>query len=462
MAQAQLATLETFLKDHPGIKYTPPSSPEYASNRKVWNHARRDNPLAIVRPESVEQVSALVKFSRSNGIKFTIRGGGHNLQGRAIAEGALTIDMRAFTSVKVASDGKTATVGAGILQEELAKSLWKEGLATPTGTIPTVGYVGWAMYGGYGPFSSNWGLGVDQIVAATIVDASGEIVKADDGLLKGIRGAGGVFGIILDVSIRVYSLKSILAGVIIYDSQNIGKAITDYNASYRELSKDGIPSQLTLQQVAFNAPPGRVFGVSFMWSSEDTEEGQRWSKRIASLGKVLMNTISATTIPAWFSANGAHVPQVVYGSSRTQNLYELTPELVETIGKNLEKLPSDHGTMFSIHQSSVSSATPQSNSVFASREPHFMLEILGYATQENYELSEQWAVDFWKDVQKTDNKNLLGSTYISLDTSEEKPSQPDTLSRFFGCHADEIIELKKKYDPQNVFDLTVPRLKHFM
>jgi FAD/FMN-containing dehydrogenase len=211
MAQTrpQLAALDTFLKDHPGIKYTPPSSPDYASDRKVWNLSRRDNPLAIVHPETAEQVSALVKFARANGIKFTTRAGGHNLQGRAIADGALTIDMRAFTSVKVAGDRKTATIGAGLLQDELAKRLWDEGLATPTGAVPSVGYVGWAMYGGYGPFSSNWGLGVDQIVAATIVNASGEIVKADDDLLKGIRGAGGVFGIILDVSIKVYPLKSV-------------------------------------------------------------------------------------------------------------------------------------------------------------------------------------------------------------------------------------------------------------
>jgi hypothetical protein len=240
------------------------------------------------------------------------------------------------------------------------------------------------------------------------------------------------------------------------------KAISDYNASYRELSKDGIPAQLTLQQLCFNAPPGRVFAVSFMWSSDNIEEGKRWSEKIASLDKVLMNTVSANTIPEWFSANGALIPRTMYGTSRTRNVYQLTPEVVETLGRHLEKMPSDPGAMFSIHQSRVSSAHPQSNSVFASREPHFMLEILGYSSQENSEESETWAIDLWEDIQKTDNKNFLGSTYISLDVWEEEPSQPKTLSRFFGSHADEVIELKKKYDPQNVFELTVPRLKHYI
>ena len=209
MAQSHLRALEAFLKGQSEIKCTLPSSPEYAKDREIFLLSRKANPLAIAHPESAGQVWALVKFARSNEIKFTIRGGGHNLQGLCIEEGALTIDMRAFNSVNIATDRKTAKVGAGILQNELGRILWKEGLSTPAGAIPSVGYLGWAMYGGYGPFSSNWGLGVDQIVAATVLDASGAIVEADKTLLKSIRGAGGAFGIILDVTIKVYPLKTV-------------------------------------------------------------------------------------------------------------------------------------------------------------------------------------------------------------------------------------------------------------
>lgn len=209
MAQLHLAALEAFLKDHPEIKCTLPSSPQYQTQRKVFCLSRKDNPLAIAHPETADQVSTLVQFLHSNGIKFTVRGGGHNLRGLSIEEGAVTIDMRAFTSVDIAANRETAVVGAGILQDELCRTLWDNGLATSTGSIPSVGYLGWAMYGGYGPFSSNWGLGVDQIVGATLVDASGAIIRADDNLLRVIRGAGGAFGVIVDVSIRVYPLKSV-------------------------------------------------------------------------------------------------------------------------------------------------------------------------------------------------------------------------------------------------------------
>jgi FAD/FMN-containing dehydrogenase len=209
MADPRLSCLEAFLKNHPSIKYISPSSADFASAREIWNHGRRDVPLAIVQPQTAPEVSALVKYAKQNGIPFTVRVGGHNLEGRAIAEAALTIDLRALASVTIADDRQSATVQGGILQDALATKLWNEGLVTPVGAIPSVGYVGWATYGGYGPFSGHWGLGVDQIIGATIVDAKGDIVKADDSLLKGIRGAGGTFGVIVDVTIKVYPLKSV-------------------------------------------------------------------------------------------------------------------------------------------------------------------------------------------------------------------------------------------------------------
>lgn len=205
----QLITLEAFLQGHPTIKYIPPSSPEYATARKPFNGACLDNPLAVVQPQSPSDVAALVKHAKLNKLPFTIRVGGHNLEGRCVVQDALLIDLRALTMVTVASDRKSATVQGGILQNELANELWEYGLATPTGEIPSIGYVGWATYGGYGPFSSHWGLGVDQIIGATVVDPNGDIVKADEALLEGIRGAGGSCGVIIDLTIKVYPLASV-------------------------------------------------------------------------------------------------------------------------------------------------------------------------------------------------------------------------------------------------------------
>lgn len=72
-----------------------------------------------------------------------------------------------------------------------------------------MGYVGWATLGGYGPFSTSHGLGADQIVSAKVVNAKGELVEADSELLQGIRGGGGIFGVIVELTIKVYPLKEV-------------------------------------------------------------------------------------------------------------------------------------------------------------------------------------------------------------------------------------------------------------
>ncbi|KAE8168699.1 hypothetical protein BDV40DRAFT_3002 [Aspergillus tamarii] len=458
MVDSQLATLEAFLLGHPSIRYTAPSSSEFSTVCKVWNLARPDTPLAVVHPQNTDDVRVLVQFAKSQGIEFTIRVGGHNMEGRALVDGALVIDLRALAGVNIAEDRQSATVEGGILQGELGKKLWGEGLATPTGSIPCVGYVGWAMYGGYGPFSSHWGLGVDQILGATIVNHDGEIIQANEKLLRGIRGAGGVFGVIVDLTIKVYPLKGFLAGAILFDSRDISKVFADFNTGYRKLLHNGIPKQLTIQQAVFNAPPGRVFAVMVAWSGDDTEEGKYWSNQIASLAPVLMSTVGETTIPEWFAGNAAMVPSSVYGSSRTLNLYSVTPEVAEAIGRNLTTLPTDPGTMISMHQLRGPSAAPKDNSVFATREPHYMLEIVGFAVVEDRKgEAEHWASNIAEAVSKTDGGNILPTTYISLYSAPER--EVDPLSQFYGSHAEEILSLKKEYDPEGFFHWTVPQLE---
>jgi FAD/FMN-containing dehydrogenase len=206
---SKLAALESFLKDYPQIAFITSSSPNYTSLRAVFSLDSTATPLAIVRPQSASDVALLVKYAKSRGIKFVIRTGGHNISGLSIVEGALTIDLRDIRSVDIDKQSSTAKIGGGILEGELAEQLAKEGLATPTGNVGSIGHVGWATYGGYGLFRRNFGLGVDQIVGAKLVDAKGEVVDADEKLLKGIRGAGGIFGVIVELTIKVYPLKTV-------------------------------------------------------------------------------------------------------------------------------------------------------------------------------------------------------------------------------------------------------------
>lgn len=133
------------------------------------------------------------------------------MHGRSMKNGAVALDLRRINHVHVQVDKETATarIGGGSLMADVIAELQREGFITPVGTIGQVGYVGWAMYGGYGQYSALFGLGVDQIVGAKVVNATGEIVEADRELLKGIRGAGGAFGVVAELTVSIYKLDKV-------------------------------------------------------------------------------------------------------------------------------------------------------------------------------------------------------------------------------------------------------------
>ena len=205
----RLTGLESFLQGHTKIQYATPTSSDYAALRNTYTLDNPAVPLAIVRPQNAEDVAAIVEFAKANRIKFAIRSGGNSLFWKSMVQDALVIDMRDIAYVDINESKTLASVGGGVLLGELTEKLTKEGVATATGTIPFVGFVGWSTYGGYGPLSAHYGLGCDNIVGAKVVNWKGEIVEADKDMLKGIRGAGGAFGPIVELTVKLYPLKNV-------------------------------------------------------------------------------------------------------------------------------------------------------------------------------------------------------------------------------------------------------------
>lgn len=197
------------LLESKGIRYATPQSPDYGDLRPGFIVDEETVPAVVVRPRSADDVAALVSCLAENDLPFTVRGGGHDMFGRAQIHGGVTIDMRSIAHVHVDSNSQTARVGGGVISMDLLRQLQQHGVTTPHPVTPTVGLVGWAIHGGYGLLSSKYGLGVDQIVGAQVVDGQGRVREADEAMLTAIRGAGGVVGVIVELTIRVYPVNQV-------------------------------------------------------------------------------------------------------------------------------------------------------------------------------------------------------------------------------------------------------------
>ena len=206
-----LSVVQDFARAN-SIKLVIPSDAEFDTTAACLIIIPTIKPLAIIRPKTIDDVSAIIIFCTSRSVPFVVRGGGHDCAGRSQVDGALTIDLRDMdSSVTVAADRQTAIVGCGASLAQVSDALSAQGLVTPVGSNSTVGYIGWATCAGYGMFAKSKGLGVDQVLAAKLVNWEGNVVEAgaNDDLLKGIRGAGPAFGVITELTIKVYPLDKV-------------------------------------------------------------------------------------------------------------------------------------------------------------------------------------------------------------------------------------------------------------
>ncbi|KAI0594720.1 FAD-binding domain-containing protein [Biscogniauxia sp. FL1348] len=450
-----LAALQQYLSGQcPDIRVLTPSSPEFEAVRACF--VKRDAvPLAIARPQTAQHVQALVRYCVENKVEFVVRSGGHDCAGRSQVHGALTIDMRDIKYVRVSEDSQTARVGGGTIFRDLTRELDARGLITPVGTIASVGYVGWATLGGYGPFSTSHGLGVDQIVGAKLVDAKGELVDAGDELLRGIRGGGGIFGVIVELTIKVYPLKELLVSLLVFDSSDLSKAWTTYTEGFEKLvAQQPLPRALQVQAFGIELPGlGKVLAIGVTWAADNHEEGREWFNKIASLGtKCLMNNPETKSVAAYTEFNESLVTYGSYGRGYTISVKKYTPKLAEVLARYTASIPGG-GIALSLHM--LRAPSPSKESVFGSRVEHHMVELVAMTPVEDLELAgAEWARGFIKDLREGDEpENVLEASYVSLLGNDDSDYE-----KIYGPFYDELMALKNKYDPNNVFKYAVPRL----
>ena len=273
------------------------SSPNFEALRGMYNKLVTGQPLAICRPTTVEQVQIIVRAARSATppVPLGIRCGGHDVYGRGCTPDSVTIDMRELDTQSLASDRQSIRIGGGVTSQNLVGFLDTHGLCTANGTAGNVGWTGWAVWGGYGPFNDYVGLGVDNILSATLVQADGTIVEAEAGseLLWGVRGAGGSFGVIVGVTVRVYPMPVILAGFIAYQWNESDKVLS----GLQEMLDQGIPDAMCLQMGFMKTKWGVGMSLIFAWpDSETLAEGQKWLTAVRGLGAIQVDTVAESKL----------------------------------------------------------------------------------------------------------------------------------------------------------------------
>jgi FAD/FMN-containing dehydrogenase len=258
-----------------------PGEEGYEGAHAAWNLNARQSPAVVVVAEDAEDVLAAVRFARDAGLGVGVMATGHGVG--TPADGGVLINTSHMRGVRVDPVLRTARVEAGALWKDVIPAAHAHGLATLAGSAPHVGVVGYTMGGGFGWLGRRYGLNSAGVTEARVVTANGESLRVrpdeNEGLLWGLKGGGGNFGIVTSLEFRLYPLASVFGGSVFYPVERAHEVLS----AYARWSA-GLPDEMTTAVAFMNIPPlprlpeplrGRsVVVVKGAYSGEKLEDGE--------------------------------------------------------------------------------------------------------------------------------------------------------------------------------------------
>jgi FAD/FMN-containing dehydrogenase len=231
-----------------------PRQEEYGSARQVWNASHDHRPALIAQPLSVADVQTALRFARDRVLPVSVRGGGHNHAGYAVADGALMLDLSAMVAVQVNPARRVATVSGGATWGVVDQATQASDLAVTGADVSPVGVGGVTLGGGVGWLHRMYGLSGDNLIAAEIVTASADVLRVSaqehPELFWALRGGGGNFGAVTSFTFALHPVGPVYAGTVICPMERAAGAL----ALYQHLCDNG-GDKLFLRALLVTAPP---------------------------------------------------------------------------------------------------------------------------------------------------------------------------------------------------------------
>ncbi len=279
-----------------------PDHEDYEQVRQVWNGMIDRRPAFIVRCMTAEDVVAAVNFVRQHSLRLSVRGGGHNVAGKSVLDGAMLIDLSLMRGVSIDPDNQRVRVEGGALLDDLNVEAQKYGLAVPTGVVSETGVAGLTLHGGYGWLSRKFGITIDNLASVEIVTADGKLTHADAhtnaDLFWAVRGGGGNFGVVTVFEFQAHPIEP-----------QMWLAAPTYPASQRK-------EVLARFANFMGQAPHELSGLASLWNAPDDPEVPAEIR-----GKPVITTV------------GCYYGSVDKGKEVTKPLYELGSSPVDFGGQ---------------------------------------------------------------------------------------------------------------------------------
>jgi FAD/FMN-containing dehydrogenase len=435
--------VDTF-REHLRGELLQPGQPGYDAARTVWNAMIDRRPALIARCAGPADVIAAVRFARESDLPISIRGGGHNVAGKAVCDDGLMIDLTPMKGMRVDPQARTARAEPGLLWQEFDREAQAFGLATPGGVVGETGVAGLTLGGGQSWIAGKYGLTIDNLLAVDIVTAGGRLLHASadehTDLFWAVRGAGHNFGVVTSFEYRLHPLSTVLGGMVVHPLS----AAPEVLRFYRDFARSQ-PDELTTYAGILTAPDGNAIVALVACYVGDAGEGERVLAPLRSFGSPVADTIAPIPYLAMQGMMGPAFPYYRQNYWKSGLTATISDGAIDAIVEYAGRIPSPHTAIVIADLTGAPSRVPNAATAYGHRHLTFDVNMLSSwddpaANGRNI----SWTRELYAALQP----HLSGGAYVN---GLDQDAEAEQVRNAYGENYARLAELKRRYDPDNVF-----------
>jgi FAD/FMN-containing dehydrogenase len=424
-----------------------PDEPGYDDARKIHNGMIDRRPALIARCLGNADIADAVNFARTRGLSLAVRGGGHNVAGRAVCDDGLMLDLSLMKGIHVDPVRRTARAQGGVTWREFNRETQAHGLATTGGVISTTGIAGLTLGGGLGWLMAKHGLAMDNLLSAELVTASGGIVRASKeenaDLFWGLQGGGGNFGAVSWLEYRLHPVGMVISGLIAHPFDHAREVLRFFG----EITSAGLPDDLAIFGALLHAPDGTPIAVFIVCHCGPLREAEVALQRIKKFGTPVMDIIGPTTYEATNMMLDAGFPRGALNYWKSNFMAELSDQAIDTLISQFAACPSPMSGLLLEHIHGAATRVGVSETAFPHRrEGYNFLVVSEWLNPADNTRNIAWGRESY-DAMRPYFTSGRYVNYLGEDDGE------DAVAAAYGSNYQRLRTLKAKYDPTNLFHL---------
>ena len=423
-----------------------PTDTAYDDRRRVHNGLIDKRPAAIACCRGVADVVEAVQLGRTLGLEVAVRGGGHNVAGRATIDQGLMIDLSPMKGIHVDVAARTVRAQGGVLWKELNRETQLHGLATTGGVVGTTGIAGLTLGGGLGWLMPKYGLALDNLRSVDVVLADGRVVRAsadeNPDLFWAIRGGGGNFGIATSLEYALHEVGPMITGGVVAHPLARG---FDALRFFRDTCAT-LPDEVMLMAGLQTAPDGSNAKLVGLVAGHcgAVEQGAESLRPIKAFGPPVLDAMGPIPYSALNGMLDPGFPKGAFNYWKAQFLTDLSDDAIRTVVAGFEACPSPMSLIVIEHFHGAASRVPVDATACTMRVNGFNVVIASqWADPAETERGIKWARETFASL----TPYLAPTRYVNY----LEDDAVDPAAAAYGPNLARLRDIKTKYDAGNFF-----------